>query len=342
MKKILVGLIVFLVLITGAYASYRFLIIPKDDKDGGEPAPKPIPVVVKKLKIVNPDSKTRPYAVMINNINVARPNHAGLQDALIVYEMIVEGDITRMMAIFKDQTTARIGSVRSARHYYLDYAMENDAIYVHFGGSPQAARDIANFRIQDIDGMADGGFWRDTTLGVASEHTAFTSITKLDAAVLRLRYRTETTAALLLDYSIEEINLDQMEGSIVANTVRIPYSSYMTPSYSYDVINKVYNRFANGLTHKDGITNLQYTAKNIITYRVTNTRLDSYGRQTLYNVGSGDGYYITNGYAVPIKWTKADRSSQTVYTYLSGKEITVNDGNTYIQIQPSSQALSIN
>ena len=64
--------------------------------------------------------------------------HAGLQDAYITYEILAEGGITRLMALFKDKDTAKIGSVRSARPYYLDYALENDAIYVHYGWSDQA------------------------------------------------------------------------------------------------------------------------------------------------------------------------------------------------------------
>ena len=69
-----------------------------------------------KLKIVNENSKSRPYAIMINNISVARPLQSGLQDAYIIYEIIVEGGITRYMALYMDQNTARIGTVRSASH----------------------------------------------------------------------------------------------------------------------------------------------------------------------------------------------------------------------------------
>ena len=68
---------------------------------------------------------------------------------------------------------------------------------------------------------------------------------------------------------------------------------------------------------------------------------DVKGRQDIDNIGSGEGYYITNGYAVPIKWSKKSRTAQTVYTYTDGTEIKVNDGNTYIQIQPKSQKLTI-
>ena len=104
-----------------------------------------------KLKIVNQDSKSRPYAVMINNNHAAWPQ-CGIGDAYIVYEIVAEGGITRMMALYKDQDTAKIGSIRSARHYFIDYAEENDAIFVHWGGSPQAYSRLNS--IDSIDGIA--------------------------------------------------------------------------------------------------------------------------------------------------------------------------------------------
>ena len=79
----------------------------------------------------------RPIAVMIDNHKGAMPQ-AGLNDAYMVYEIIVEGGETRLMALFKGANLDKIGPVRSSRHYFLDYALENDAIYVHFGWSPQA------------------------------------------------------------------------------------------------------------------------------------------------------------------------------------------------------------
>ena len=122
---------------------------------------------VKKLKIVDQESTSRPYAIMINNINVARPLQSGLQDAYIIYEIIVEGGITRYMALFMDQNTERIGSIRSARHYFLDYALENDAIYVHHGQSPQAQSDFRTLGIDRIEVSENSTGWRDTSLNVS-------------------------------------------------------------------------------------------------------------------------------------------------------------------------------
>ncbi len=299
------------------------------------------PVKESKIKIVNPNSTSRPFAVMINNVGVARPLQSGLQDAYIMYEMIVEGGITRYLALFMDANTERIGSIRSARHYYLDYALENDAIYVHHGQSPQAQSDFSSLGVDRIvvDNSKTG--WRDKTLGVASEHTLFTSIEKLNNGIGNKR--TVRNKDLLLKYSTDEIDLNK-EGNLVANTVIIPYSSYSTTSYKYNSDEKVYYRFVNDKEHTDYVTKKQYTFKNIITYKVSNYTLDDgegKGRQGINNIGSGEGYYITDGYAEKINWKKDCRECQTKYTYLDGSDIVVNDGNTFIQIQPSNQELTI-
>ena len=325
--------ILLLLLLVGA-GVYLYL-----NKDVFDKAVKKLPV--KTLKIVDVNSKTRPYAVMINNNHKAWP-HAGLQDAYISYEIIAEGGITRIMALFKDQDTEKIGSVRSARPYYLDYALENDAIYAHFGWSDDAKSDIGTLNIDNINGLTDSdAFWRDTTLNKPLEHTAFTSMAKLKKVAKEKGYTRDTNKDLLLKYSIDEISLKDKEDAIKADSIYIKYSYYTDTSYEYDSENKVYKRSMSNTAHTDAITGKQYTVKNIITYQVENYSYDSYGRQKLNNIGSGDGYFITDGYAVPITWEKDSRSSQTVYKYKDGTEIKVNDGNTFIQIQPDGQTLTI-
>lgn len=291
----------------------------------------------KELSIIDINSKSRPYAVMINNIGVARPLQSGLQDAYIIYEIIVEGGLTRYMALFMDQNTERIGSIRSARHYYLDYALENDAIYVHHGQSPQALEDFSNLNLDRIEVTASKTGWRDKTLNVSSEHTLFTSTEKLSNGLSNKR--TEREKDLLLEYSADEVNLTEYSDVKTANNVNIKYSSSVTSSYEYDAENKVYKRFVNNKKHTDYVTGEQYTFKNIIAYEVENYTIDDYGRQSLTNIGSGNGYFITNGVIVPITWEKTSRESQTKYKHLNGEEIIVNDGNTFIQIIPKGKTV---
>ena len=244
--------------------------------------------------------------------------------------------------MFKDQTTDKIGSVRSARHYFLDYVMENDAIFVHYGHSPQALSDIKSLKINNINGMYDAkGFYRDTSLHRAYEHTAFTSMERINKLIKSKGYR-NTTDTQLLKYS--PIKMEYKDSTKkTANTIEIVYSDYQTTKYVYDKENMNYKMFMGGKEHTDLITKKQYTVKNIITYQVENSSIhsDRKGRQDLYNVGSGEGYYISNGEAIKIKWNKKDRSSKTVYTLEDGSELKVNDGNTWIHIQPKNKKLNI-
>ena len=117
----------------------------------------------------------------------------------------------------------------------------------------------------------------------------------------------------------------------------------MTAKYVYNDEKKVYERSVNGKEHVDYVTKKQYTFKNIIAYDVVNHDLpdvEDKNRQELENIGSGTGYYFSNGTAVKIKWTKSSREAQTKYLTEDGKELIVNDGNTFIQIYPQSGSIS--
>ncbi len=344
MKRFLRSFIIFIVLtlIVGGLAYYFNLneriekMISKISINIGT-----IYVEKPKVKIIDETSKSRPIAVSINNNHAAWP-HAGLQDAYLGYELIAEGGITRLVALFKDQNTDKIGSVRSARHYFLDYVMENDAIFVHYGQSPQAKSDLASLGINNVNGMYDAkGFFRDKTLNRAWEHTAFTSMSRINDVVKSKKYRT-TTEIQLLKYSPIKVDHSKDETLKTANKVSIKYSNYQTTSYEYDPENMNYKMFMGGQAHTDLVTKKQYTVKNIITYQVKNTSLgDSKGRQDLDNIGTGEGYYISNGEAIKIKWSKSSRDAKTKYTLMDGTELVVNDGNTWIHIQPKGETLKI-
>ena len=343
--KIILGIIIFLVVAGGVTAAVLLLpkkkTEPKKDDKTQEVEKQPA-----KVNIVDVNSKSRPYAVMINNIGAARPYQSGLQDAYIMYEFIVEGGITRYLALFKDANVNRIGTIRSSRHYYLVYVLENDAIYVHWGGSEFAYADISSLGIDNIDGMIYGGnyLWKDTSLPVSTEHTAYSGTDKINEAVDNLGYRKETDKGLLLKYSPTSLDLAKDETAKDATSIDIVYSNAIEDHYDYDEYLRVYKRSVNGEPHVDYMTGEQYTFKNIITYQVPNETIagDYKGRQNLYNTGSGEGYYISEGKAIEITWEKPSRGAKTVYKVKStGEELVVNDGNTFIQVQPVGETLTI-
>ena len=157
---------------------------------------------------VDPNSTTRSFAVMINCHNNALPQ-SDINKAYLVYELMVEGGITRMLALFKDTNAVKIGSVRSARSQYLGYVLENDAIYVSAGGSSEAIREIDKLKINRID--VDNNLYgmRDKTLNRDWEHTLFTSIDLLKKGANNYKYRTTSDSGLVFKYSESEVDLSK-------------------------------------------------------------------------------------------------------------------------------------
>ena len=315
---------------------------------------------IKKLTIFDEDSNERPIAIMIDN-NVGNNSHSGLQDSYLNYEIIVEGGLTRIMALYKDKDISLIGPVRSSRHYFLDYALESDCIYTHFGWSPYAQKDVKALGVNNINGLYDSKpFWRVDYL--YAPHNVFTSISKIYEYTTEKNYSIKTDNWQLLNYGTEEILLNEItekqiiinpetgkeetiektdDNLLIAQKINMIYSRTQNRSYVYEQVNKVYLRYMNNAPHTDATTKEQLNYKNIIIQRVNNYQLDSEGRQDLDTVGTGTGFYITNGYSLPIKWEKSTRSSKTKYTYLNGKELVLNDGNTFIQIVPLNSNITI-
>lgn len=340
--KTLIVVLIILILAAGGIMAYKITKDKKNEtKEVSENQNEDIltaGIEEKEVQIFK--GNDRPIAVMIDNHNGAWPQ-AGLNQAYLVYEIIVEGGETRLMALFKGVTVDKIGPVRSSRHYFLDYAMENDAIYAHFGWSPQAQSDITKYSINNINGIteSESTFWR--VKDKASPHNAVTSTEALLKVAKAKGYKTTSTKESVLNYVTDDVELKNGQG---ATTVTIPHSTLQKVKYEYDEQNQVYKRYARNKAQTDWDTGNSITTKNIIITFCDNYTLqdgENKGRQGLKNTGTFDGYYITNGKAIKIKCIKEARNTQTRYEDLEGNEIEVNDGNTWINICPTDADVQI-
>lgn len=331
--RILIVVLIVLIIAAGGILAYKIINDKNQETAVEEGNDDVLKVAVEEKKVKIYQGTDRPIAVMIDNHQDAWPQ-AGLNKAYMVYEIIVEGGETRLMALFKGADVSKIGPVRSSRHYFLDYAMENDAIYAHFGWSPQAESDIKRFSINNINGLIESSktFWR--VSDKYSPHNAVTSTKALLEVAQAKKYRTTSDAKSVLNYTTNEVKLEEGQEAL---SVTIPHSTLQTVTYEYDAENKIYKRYARNKAQKDWDTGDAITTKNIIITFCDNYTLEdseNKGRQGLYNIGTFDGYYITNGKAIKIKCTKTARDVKTVYKDLNGNEIKVNDGNTFVNICP--------
>ncbi|RQD69772.1 MAG: DUF3048 domain-containing protein [Tindallia sp. MSAO_Bac2] len=288
----------------------------------------------------------RPVALQINNSTAAYPQ-SGITQADIIYETLAEGNITRLMAVFHIYDSEKIGPVRSARHYYLDMAANHDAVYMHYGGSPQAYSYIRQMNAPNMDGLSwlDGIVcWRDPerrSIPRMLEHSVYTNRAHLEDGWERRGLRTELEESFTsgLNFSTKET----VPWGQRADYITIPYSASYTSSFDYDFETKIYTKYHSGELHMDEeagkpleFTNLiiQFTSINVIPG-------DDAGRREVAIIGSGDGYFISAGRAIAVEWHKADYASPTVYAEKkSGKPVTMNPGKTYIGILPKGKEIS--
>ena len=161
----------------------------------------------------------RPYCMMFNNIAVANPQ-SGIGCAEILYEILVEGNITRCMGVFENLTDEssckdRMGSVRSARHYYASIASEYDAIFIHYGETTYATKKIAALKLDHLEGTYGEGnivFYRDNN--IKAPHNAFASLAGIHKAIEQKKFRTEHKEDFVpqhFDFAYPEIGLNSID-----------------------------------------------------------------------------------------------------------------------------------
>ncbi|NMA64843.1 MAG: DUF3048 domain-containing protein [Clostridiaceae bacterium] len=314
------------------------------EKPSETPTPVETPISEEKKfgeDFIIPDSSVRPVAVMIDNQGSKVLPQGGISQAQIVYEVLTEANITRYMAFFWGTMPDMVGPVRSSRHYFLDYAMEYDAVYTHVGGSEYAKSDIRKLKIQNIDGLVHGKAFWDITNDPKNWQDTYTSKERIEKQIASLKYRTEPKKSFPFTYH-DDLTIPENGEKAVEVSIKFAQSG-STCGYLFDSESNLYDRLRMNEPHIERNTNEQVKAANIIIAEIACPLIpgDKEGRRNLKNIGSGKGFYITGGKAVPIKWAKSARDAQTTFTFEDGKPVTLNRGQTWIELVPNLGLVNI-
>lgn len=280
-------------------------------------------------------SGVRPYAVMINNIKVATPQW-GITAADIMYEVLVEGGLTRLMAIYSNLTSVDcIGSIRSSRPYYLDILQGYDAIYIHAGGSEDAYSQISKRGINNIDGVRGSGVtfhrdaWRKANMG--TEHSLMLDTLKVPDFVEKAKWRTDIGDSYrnILSFTDEA----KPEGDSAVK-IHVMYSKSKTTDFEYNEEDKLYYVFQYGSKMWDETQEKQMNCKNVLVLYTEMSKIagDDKGRMKGTFYGEGNGMFFCEGSCVPIKWSKASATDPYKYTLEDGSQLELGRGVTYIPI----------
>lgn len=268
----------------------------------------------------------RPIAVTIDNFRLARPQ-AGLDQADLVYEIPVEGGITRYLAIFFHGQAKSLGPVRSARPYLVDLAREWDAVYIHAGESPEAQVYFKKEKIAHINEMFNPtGFWRDKSR--KAPNNLYTSTDALWREITKRGWdrETEPESFLFLEDG-EEIP------GIGAGELTISYH-YGSIGYQYDPQKGTYLRFLNNQPYSDLVSGVQLLTTNILIQQVNTRVFDQVGRLEVDLLGTGKAWLFTGGKVITGTWQKNSVSRRTRFYDETGNELKLRPGQTWIQIIP--------
>jgi hypothetical protein len=281
----------------------------------------------------------RPLAVMINNHTDARP-HSGLINADLVYEIVAEGGITRFLPFYLSDTPEKIGPVRSTREYYLVLVKElGDAMLMHIGWSPQALAAIESWPVRSL-GRGGGDFWRDNSLNVAIEHTAYVNGKELREKAFDLGWDGER------EIDMWEFKNDRSgyENAPLATNIAIDFwtRGAYSAGFTYDETSNLYMRTmgfdaeGNPLPHSDRESGEQIKVKNLVVQFVNEQGIagDDALRLEYRFIGSGTGIVFLDGKAVEVTWSKAEREARTKFYDMSGNEMEFNRGKIWISVVP--------
>ena len=281
----------------------------------------------------------RPVAVMVNNIPQSLPQY-GISDADIIFEIPVEADITRLMAVYGDYTKVpNVCSIRSCRYYYPILAVGFDAFYVHCGTDPTIAQEtLRRLGVDRIDGAyADYGlFERDQSRvnqGYAVEHTLTFYGTGLASALenddVRIDLKEDKRKPAFL---FAENGKEVVPNGEDAASINIVFSGYSDVDFRYNTETGTYDKWMNGEAHMDAVTGKQLSFENVILLETAIGVRDNKGRKDVdvYGGSNSVGYFASKGKIQKIHWEKPGDFDYLSFTDESGNPVAINRGKTYI------------
>jgi hypothetical protein len=307
------------------------------------PTPVPVPAPLTGRPVTVAVAAQRAIAVMIDDHSDARPQ-SGFNAASIVWHAPAEGGIPRYMLVFQDMMPSSVGPVRSAREYYIEWAAEWRAMYVHSGGSPQAlttlrARGQGQW-VYNADEFRWGGKYLWRIRERFAPHNVYSDAEHLRALAGRLGADDELMTPAWTFHPDMPLSRRPIGGRIgtayLANRI----------GYAYDRESNTYIRSVTGASPQiDAADGKPVAPKNVVIMLVRFGRLNDghpeKNRLEAAIVGKGTAWIATNGRTVKGTWQKASITAPTIFYGPNGQPVSLTIGQTFIQVMPTGTKVTI-
>lgn len=310
---------------------------------------------------IDDDGLRRPFAVVLNNTKSDLPQY-GVADADILYETLIEGE-TRMLGIYYNPVATgakTLGTIRSARYYFIQIAQSYDAVYVHNGGSHDS--EIGGYDYFNKTGWPH----MDTITSPGGKNYFYnpnggTSLT--GKVVIRPQGMVDFAKQLGIHTTREEpldvgmrfdddsvtIGKSGVKAKVWFNMSGKPSEKWTkSTSFTYNEEDRLYYASQYGSDYVDGNDGRTVSFRNVLVLRTAiSQKAGTNPNQAdwlLYvnTTGSGTGYFLCNGQMLEINWSRDSVTDPFQYTLAStGEPITFGVGKTYVAIVPNKATVEI-
>jgi hypothetical protein len=296
------------------------------------------------LPATNPSIATRPAVIVKIDNDAAAPPQSGLDEADVVYEEVVEGGITRYLAIFQSQDADPVGPVRSVRETDADIVRPIGGLFAYSGGIPPFVSLIDSTGITDVGADDDGGAYYRSNERNAPDNL-YTSTTVL-------RQRTPAGAGPpppLFNYVGTHEKFSE-PGEKAVSQVTVTMSGATVATWSYDATARQWDRSTNGHPQTVAVgTALSpgppVAFSNIIVEMVSyqdTGYIDPAGNPVpdANTVGSGQAVILSDGESADATWSKPTPSAITTYQGSDGSPVRLLPGTTWVMLAPQEASIT--
>lgn len=282
------------------------------------------------------EARTRPaLSVKVDNVPPARPQ-IGLDVADVVFEEVVEGGVTRFIAVFHSKAPETVGPIRSVRPMDPNILSALGGLVAYSGGIPEFVALMRRAPVQDLGyDVASGAYRKEKSR--RRPHDLFAS-----PAALWAQAKEPFTAPPkpLFEFRAG----DEPFGEADAVSLVIPFSQRFSATYTWDAATLGWRRAQGGAPHL--VASGEHVAPlNLVVQFVTTRRLGKVDRSGTavtesIVIGEGDAWVLSGARLAKGRWSKPDPASATRYTDASGRPLRLAPGRTWVHYVPAGAPVS--
>jgi len=270
--------------------------------------------------------------VKIENTPEARPQ-TGLDQADVVWEEVVEGQITRFLAMFNAQSPATLGPIRSVRLTDPNIVWPVGGIFAFSGGAKYALDGIAKAPVVLVDeSRAGSAMYRERSR--VAPHNLYGR-----GDLLFQKGGTPVPPPPLFTYTTKR-SATTAPGTQAALAARVGLNGSYAVDWTWDATRKVWLRSTSGRPFMAASGN-QIGATNVVImaviYRGGAGAMQAEGILT----GEGRAIILTDGLAIEGRWIRPTLTAPAKFVDGAGKPVALTPGNTWVELPDTSYPLTV-